>query len=829
MPTSSQPLRHIVLNNQGSPERFTTPNSGGRQFQFKPRDRQQHGQMLLAQLQEVGRKAQEQAKIVSSSQVVEKGCYLEFESDLGYDLKVESLKDTRQKIKLVTVSESPDLEGGDSRIKATVFVPEGKVEYFIKKVEKYLDPAKNTAKGNPANQPLINSISTIRLATLKSFWTDNELFPQENQEIWWETWLRTDQETDEERKGVVQKVRRQAAHDGLQVKESEIVFPDTTVILVRGNASQLTYSLFLLNAIAEIRRAKETAEYFVNLKHGEQKEWAEEALSRITEPIADVPAVCLLDTGVNQDHPLLKRSLSAQDMDSFNPSWGKADHHGHGTELAGVGLYGDLTALFLSSGPINLTHKLESVKLVPPSGQNDPELYGKITVECMARAEVFAPTRQRAYCLATSAKDSRDRGRPSSWSAAIDQFVSGAIEQDRKRRLILIAAGNADPYAPGTYPDKNLTDEVHDPGQSWNALTVGAYTEKDSIDPNILVGWTPLAPRGALCPTSTTSRIWESKWPFKPDVVFEGGNMATHPDESSPDFLDTLQLLTTHKDWRSRLFTVTGDTSGATALAARMCAQIMAEYPQFWPETIRGLLAHSAEWTSAMCPFPQQWPTSKQEVERILRIYGYGVPKLERALYSARNSLTLIVQDSIQPFFKDQDGTIKPNEMKLHALPWPREVLAELGETIVEMKVTLSYFIEPKPERNQTKQPSGYRSHGLRFDAKAPTETSDQFRQRINKAAREEASVLTSSDADKWLIGPKLRNRGSLHSDSWRGTAVELAEKGHVAVYPVVGWWKELRRKEKYNRTAQYSLIVTIKTPDVEVDLYTPVSNLVLV
>jgi len=31
-----------------------------------------------------------------------------------------------------------------------------------------------------------------------------------------------------------------------------------------------------------------------------------------------------------------------------------------------------------------------------------------------------------------------------------------------------------------------------------------------------------------------------------------------------------------------------------------MAAQIMAEYPEIWPETVRALLIHSARWTEKM-------------------------------------------------------------------------------------------------------------------------------------------------------------------------------------------------------------------------------------
>ena len=45
----------------------------------------------------------------------------------------------------------------------------------------------------------------------------------------------------------------------------------------------------------------------------------------------------------------------------------------------------------------------------------------------------------------------------------------------------LVAAGNASPDAWIEYPDGNLVEEIHDPGQSWNAVTVGAFTELTEI------------------------------------------------------------------------------------------------------------------------------------------------------------------------------------------------------------------------------------------------------------------------------------------------------------------------------------------------------------
>ena len=73
---------------------------------------------------------------------------------------------------------------------------------------------------------------------------------------------------------------------------------------------------------------------------------------------------------------------------------------------------------------------------------------------------------------------------------------------------------------------RNDVESVDDPAQAWNALTVGAFTEKvDIIDP-AFAGYTPIAPAGELSPRSRTSVAWDRQWPVKPDVVFEGGNLA---------------------------------------------------------------------------------------------------------------------------------------------------------------------------------------------------------------------------------------------------------------------------------------------------------------
>jgi hypothetical protein len=110
-----------------------------------------------------------------------------------------------------------------------------------------------------------------------------------------------------------------------------------------------------------------------------------------------------------------------------------------------------------------------------------------------------------------------------------------------------------------------------------------------------------------------------------------------------------------------------------------------------------------------------------------------GVPDTSLAIWSRSNSLALIEESSIFPYHRTHDG-IKNHEMNLHALPWPVDELLALQNTPVEMRVTLSYFIEPNP-RHEVLHQNFITLHRLRFAMKRPTERLDEFRTRINAAA----------------------------------------------------------------------------------------------
>ncbi len=772
----------------------------------------------------------QQAAAVQQEQGLESGLGLqvEFVGQPNVALAFESLgselgRDPRKRIEVLSVRTE-----GDTTY-ANVFVPDGKLAHFEKYIDDYFAERKDARGHVRDHHVLLNTIATIRRAEIRALWTDDpDLLPEDEAEpMWWEVWLpvRAD------RNAVVADFRKLAALAECQVSEHQVNFPERTVVLMYASQQQFSASVMTLNCVAELRRAKETAEFFGGLTLVEQQEWAAETLARINVAPEDdsTVRVCLLDSGVNHGHCLLAPFIADGDLHTVNPAWGVDDTANHGTGLAGLVALGDLSMALASDGPLAVGHRLESVKLTPEQGANagDSRHHGYLFGEAVARPEIAAPDRPRVFTSAVTSADDRDRGRPSAWSSTVDRLASDYDGNGQFPRLFVLCAGNTeDMQSWNAYPASLSTRGIRDPGQAWNALTVGAYTEKVALTEADAQSYTPIAPSGGLSPYTRTSSGWQPAWPLKPDVVFEGGNAGR--DEFGSCGIDSLHLLTTHNLSNGRLFTTTNATSAASALAARLAAQLMAGYPGLRPETIRALIVHSAEWTVAMRSQYLPANPSKVDFVNLIRHCGWGVPSLEQALWSAGNSLTLVVEDVLHPYRKVKGKGIVSRDMNLHALPWPKEQLHALPpDTEVELCVTLSYFVEPNPSARGAASKFHYPSHRLRFDVQRPLDaTTEDFVARINAAAeRDDDGDPVDPRDSNWLLGERQRHRGALHKDVWRGTAAELANRGFMAVYPAKGWWRTRPAQERFDLPARYSLIVSIRTPGTDVDLYTPVAQ----
>ena len=195
------------------------------------------------------------------------------------------------------------------------------------------------------------------------------IFSRPGQIVWWEVWLR--HETRPSFEQVSQRL-------GIALRPHSVTFPEREVVLALAAPETLSRILAHSDTVAELRIARDTPATFMEMTPDEQIAWAEDLAERITPPSADAPAVCLLDSGTTRRHPLIRPVLDSADQQAWDgtPSvedtgtgWG-----GHGTEMSGVAMYGDLVTALTTNEAVPLRHRLESVKILPDQAAKFPGL-----------------------------------------------------------------------------------------------------------------------------------------------------------------------------------------------------------------------------------------------------------------------------------------------------------------------------------------------------------------------------------------------------------------------------------------------------------------------
>ena len=794
---------------------------------MRPVERRVHGERVKSEANQALANQDERRAELDLEELQSLGVIITLEGAPGFPLKLDSLEQQSRhrdapRPKWLLLSVHPKTDTSPER--AQVWVSDEYRPNFMALFERFLDA--ETIGGKPRNAPLVANIARIRATALSDLWQSSG-DPPTSDTHWWEVWLRPTEDALELAASFAEALR-------LRITQRALKLDNRHVVWIRAKWTDLSALPFTAVPVTELRRPS-FVDTIEDLDWEDQQQYAADLAARIVPANSDAPAVCLLDTGVRRSHVLLECSLAPDDMHSVVGS-STGDVNGHGTAMAGLALLGPLDPLFVRTDSERLLHRLESVKLLPdpPAPAHDPATYGVVTAEAVAMPEI----RRRSRVFAMPITGAADHpGEPSLWSATVDALAVGTdvsrtdgviellgVPADDAKRLIVVSAGNVDEPYQVQYRDKCDLSPIEDPAQAWNALVVGASTNllETPTDPSF-EGWAPVAEGGDVSPHSRTSVIaGGDQWPIRPDICMEGGNVLT---DGAGDFHakhPVVSLRSTSGD-DDRAIRSANATSAATAQAARLAARAMAAYPDYWPETIRALLTHSAQWSPSMCAALER-ETGKKKRRQLLKRFGWGVPSDRAVLGSTQNAVTMVVQDRFVPFTGDDHAM---RHFRIHELPWPAEDLSRLSEADVELRITLSYFIEPSASRRGWRRRYSYQSHGLRFELRRPNETTEEFVRRVNHeaAGEEDGLPVSSSGTGNWFVGPDQRNQGSLHQDIWRGHGSELATTGVIAVHAVGGWWKNNRRKDRQDLGVRYALLASLRTPEQEVDLYTPIAT----
>lgn len=821
--------RHLVVRGLGRASEEFEPTGRGATARPSPvPDRVVHAGRLRGDL----KKLSDETKVFRTEQAAlgvpkaKLGVTVTVSSRVGEELVVgDSLRANSRGKQLLNVRRHADVRGRRGQDRAVFYLSSNALKSLNKALDGYEEweqPEEdlndllegNATEGASARRTrsfwLFESAETFRLAKVEDLWTDPlELFPRSKGAAEWEIWVRN---------SMREVFEAGAASLGIQITGSATEFVDITVYNGLATKASLTKLVERSAAIVELRGASDFIADHQNLPPPDRLRQIAEIATRVVPAPPAAPWVTLLDTGVNPGSALLAQSLPTTRCRAVVGAWNPFDGHGHGSMMAGVALYGDLSDLAATSGRVALETALESVAVFNPDSV--VKLPARDAISRAVNLAENSVRHPRVYCLAATIVGEAEDGRPTSSSGAMDAL---AYNDGVNTRLFCVAVGNvatdaSSPYQVSSYATLNEEDGIQSPAQALNVLSVGASTMKCS-------GPTPLADQGNLSPRSRTAQAWDGRR-HKPDIVMEGGNHGIDPGGTTSRAHGPDMVATTSN--RVDQITLTGDTSAACAAAARLAARVMARYPALRPETVRGLLMHNAEWTDAMkvrhAALIRAGMMPRDATAATLDCFGWGIPDEERVFWSAGNAATLVAEDELLPYEPGSAGSIKLRQMKSFRLPWPDAALRSLGGTEIELRCTLSYFVEPDLHSAGLERRQFYPSHGLRFDMQRYQESEAQAQRRVNRAIMVDAS--TADDAG-WLLGWQKRSRGTVHHDVWSGPAYQLVGRRLINVMPMRGWWAAGRRVEKADVPVRFSLITSIRTPALRSDLLLEMRNAV--
>ena len=301
MPT----LRPIFIDEQYKTSiRFTSPQSGGGTSSLPFRNVQEHGNRLYGKLQSL---LTSQTELISENESLNKGIYLEVSGAQGTALNIESLEDIRKNIRLA------NFRNTEPQV-ATFFLPLEERDFLEKKIREYTTEV--TPNGNPKNNKLIATIEDIRTAAISSFWNGKEDKIPTDTKVWCEVWLINNKNIHDE--DVITNFIEVAEANNIEIRtESNIKFPERIITLAKLNAQDILNLINSYQYLAEIRPYSIPNIAYTSMEYTDQKEWVNELKDRVVINSDSKVSICILDTGVNNVHPLLEDILKDEDKHTF--------------------------------------------------------------------------------------------------------------------------------------------------------------------------------------------------------------------------------------------------------------------------------------------------------------------------------------------------------------------------------------------------------------------------------------------------------------------------------------------------------------------------------
>ena len=561
-------------------------------------------------------------------------------------------------------------------------------------------------------------------------------------------------------------------------------------------------------------------------------------------PEPNAPAVCVIDSGIQEGHALLGPAIDTPNSFCFLP--GQASTNvgdlvapgGHGTRVAGAVVYGEEIP---KEGAPQLPIWIQNARVLNEKNVMPVELFPPQAIRAAVERFHQGLRGTRIFNHSINANSFCRTRHMSSWAAEIDA-LSEAYDV-----LIVQSAGNLpivgiSPYlgvkdhiaAGRDYPDyfKEKSARIASPGQSLQALTVGSigYGAESAGE------WKTFAPEGGH--PSAFSRSGPGIWKvIKPEVVEYGGdnvwNQSTPTDVQAGGRVPAAcpELV------RSTMFppgpALDRDEAG-TSFAVPKVARLAAELQRLLPDEpallYRALIVQSARWPGWAEELLQRLRTrtfsaaSGDELalmaraSEILSSIGYGLPDTARATSNTDHRTTLITRG---------DVSIGARECHMYQVPIPPELRQQADEFDIRIDVTLSWVAVPRRTRRNLRR---YLSTWVDWKSSKLGEGLQDFRARALKEEELDATPLTGSvlpwtlhEMPNWgLIRDFRRSSGTVQKDWAVVKSNTLPDHFCIAVVGHQGWSLDP------DSVARYTLAVTLEVIGQEIAIYEPLRSAVI-
>jgi hypothetical protein len=560
-----------------------------------------------------------------------------------------------------------------------------------------------------------------------------------------------------------------------------------------------------------------------------------------TPPDDNAPAVCVIDSGIQETHVLIEPAIDHATSYCFLP--GKSPNEvgdfvspgGHGTRVAGAVIYGEVVA---KNGTPQLPFWIQNARVLDENNGMPQELFPPTTIRAAVERFYRGPRQTRIFNHSINANAPCRTRHMSAWAAEID-LLCAAYDVLLVQTVgnIAISGFNAqlgveDHLAAGrNYPAYlyEASTRVANPGQSLQALTVGsiAYGSFEQGD------WRTFASQIDF--PSAFSRSGYGIWgTIKPEVVDYGGDdvrTANVPPEVQGGGLIPAacpELVRSTAFPPGPLFDrdETG-TSFAAPKVARIAAALQKTLPDEPAILYRALIVQSARWPTwgenlldeIRRPDPNLDKKKRQKLlgqaSRIVRLIGYGIPDEARATSNTEYRTTLITSG---------EKRIVAGECHIYQVPIPAELRRPADEYDIRIEVTLSYTAQPRRTRRNLRR---YLSTWVDWKTSGLGEGLEAFRLRALKDEEKATKVpglpwTLNENVNAGYIRGIRRNSGTVQKDWAVVKSNALPDQFCIAVVGHLGW------SHDPDSTAHYALAVTFEILGKEIAIYEPLRTAVI-